>query len=126
MIPLHKVLWLHKLAIQHFGGSDGVRDWSALKSALERPFQTFDGIDLYHSPLSKGAALLESILVNHPFIDGNKRTAYVMLRYFLRLNHLDITASEDEKYDLIIEVASGKLKYNDIINWLSKHISQLK
>ena len=76
MIPLKEVEHIHKLLIDTFGGSHGVRDLSALLSALARPFQTFDNKELYPTPIDKAASLLESIVSNHPFIDGNKRTAY--------------------------------------------------
>lgn len=121
MIQIHIVLIFHKNAIEDFGGSHGVRDWEGLKSALERPFQTFDQQELYNDAVSKAAALLESILLNHPFVDGNKRSAYSIARYFLRKNNMDIFATENEKYDFIIAIASGNMDFDSIIDWLSKH-----
>ena len=90
MIPIKEVEQLHQILIAKFGGSHGIRDKSALESALARPFQTFDKKELYPSVLEKGASLIESILVNHPFIDGNKRTGYTLLRLFLLQNAIDI------------------------------------
>lgn len=83
MISVVEVEQLHKLLIDQFGGSHGIRDMTALESAILRPFQTFDNHDLYPSVIDKAASLVESILVNHPFIDGNKRTGYLVLRLFL-------------------------------------------
>ncbi len=74
MISVVEVEQLHKLLIDQFGGSHGVRDMAALDSALSSPFQTFDNHDLYPSVIDKAASLIESMLINHPFIDGNKRT----------------------------------------------------
>ena len=80
MIKLEDVLKIHKLLIDQFGGSHGVRDKSSLNSAINRPFATFDQQELYPEPMDKAAAILESIVTNHPFIDGNKRTGYVLAR----------------------------------------------
>lgn len=74
MIHLEDVINIHEFLIDKFGGSHGIRDVSLLKSALARPFQTFDQVDLHKSHVEKAAALIESIITNHPFVDGNKRT----------------------------------------------------
>lgn len=71
--------------------------------------------------MEKAASLIESILVNHPFIDGNKRTGYTLLRLFLLSNDLDIIASQDNKYEFVINIASGTLKYDRILSWLKKN-----
>lgn len=118
MISKAQAELIHQLLITEFGGSSGIRDEQLLESALSRPFQTFDGRELYPTPIQKAAALLESILVNHPFIDGNKRTGYVLMRLLLIQSGLDIKASEEEKYQLVIRMASGKSNYKDIIYWL--------
>lgn len=76
MILVEEVEKLHAFLINRFGGSHGIRDRETLLSALSRPYQTFDGSDLYETIHQKAASLIESILINHPFIDGNKRTGY--------------------------------------------------
>jgi len=121
MIPIKEVEQLHRILIDKFGGSHGIRDNSALQSALARPFQTFDGKELYTSVLEKAASLIESILINHPFIDGNKRTGYILLRLFLIQNGIDINASQDNKYEFVIDIASGILKYEGIVSWLTSN-----
>ena len=65
--------------LKDFGGSSGVRDIGLLESAIARPFQTFGGEDLYHSPFAKAAAVAESLIINHPFVDGNKRTGIIVM-----------------------------------------------
>ena len=70
MISIEEVIRLHELSIKFFGGSSGVRDTEMLESALARPFQTFGGVELYESIFEKSAALLESLIKNHPFVDG--------------------------------------------------------
>jgi death on curing protein len=77
MISIKEAEQIHKILIDTFGGAHGIRDLSALESALSRPFQTFDDKELYPTAIDKAAALAESILNNHPFVDGNKRTGYV-------------------------------------------------
>lgn len=118
MIPLSEAEQIHTLLIDTYGGSHGVRDREGLKSALARPFQTFDNNELYPSILEKAASLIESILINHPFVDGNKRTGYTLLRLFLLKHDLDINASPDNKYKFVINIASGTLHYEGIIAWL--------
>lgn len=113
---------IHSLAIARFGGSDGLREAGLLSSAIMRPAATFDGIELYPSPLDKAAALAESIVKNHPFSDGNKRTGYILMRLQLLESGLDIAASEDEKYDFIIQIAEGKLDYDAILSWLKNRL----
>ncbi|MDP4265129.1 MAG: type II toxin-antitoxin system death-on-curing family toxin [Bacteroidota bacterium] len=121
MIPIKEVEQLHRILIDKFGGLHGIRDNAALESALARPFQTFDGRELYSPVLEKAASLSESILINHPFIDGNKRTGYTLLRFFLIQNGIDITASQDNKYEFVIDIASGTLKYEGIVSWLTSN-----
>lgn len=122
MIEVKEVLAIHSNILAQTGGSDGVRDISLLESALARPFQSFGGQDFYPDPIDKSAALLESIVKNHPFMDGNKRTGYVLMRSYLLYNGINITATEDQKYDFVIAVAEGRLDYEGIKVWLQAHI----
>ena len=121
MIDLQEVLRIHQLVMEKFGGSSEVRDLNALKSALNRPFATFDRNDLYPSPVEKAAALIESIVINHPFVDGNKRMGYIIMRLLLLKMQFDIRATQDEKYDFVIKIASGKLTIEQITAWLKDH-----
>ena len=121
MIPLSQAERVHKILIDQFGGSHGIRDHGTLSSALSRPYQTFDGKELYPVAIQKAAALIESILINHPFVDGNKRTGYVLMRLLLIEHGFDIAATQDEKYQFVIRIASGKSNFNDIVYWLEHH-----
>ncbi len=114
MIEIDHVVEIHSILISKYGGLDGIRDKKLLDSAINRPFATFDGIELYDSIEEKGAAIVQSILTNHPFFDGNKRTGYVLMRLFLRLNGKDIIAAENEKYDFVISIAQGKMNIDQI------------
>jgi death on curing protein len=122
MISVKEAEAIHKILIDAFGGSHGVRDLPLLDSALARPFQTFENADLHSTPILKAASLIESVLINHPFIDGNKRTGYVLMRILLISNGLDINASQEEKYDFVINIASGQAKFEQIVDWLTKHV----
>ncbi len=122
MIEIQDAIRVHEILIDQFGGSKGVRDLAQLESALARPFQTFDPKDLYLSPIEKAAALIESILINHPFIDGNKRVGYVLMRLFIIGNGSDIIASQDEKYDFVIKITKGDLRYSEIVDWLMRNV----
>jgi len=123
MISEKEVLEIHSILIERFGGSNGIRDSELLNSALYRPFQTFDGQELYPTPIDKAAAILESIVKNHPFIDGNKRTGYVLARLLLMNEQVDIAANEEKKYLLLISVSTGELSFDQIKEWLEKHSS---
>ena len=120
MINQEDVLKIHKILIDQFGGSHGVRDEGSLNSAINRPFATFDQHELYPAPIEKAAALLESIVTNHPFIDGNKRTGYVLARLLLLKSGLDIEATQEDKYELVIAVSKGEWKFEQIKNWLKE------
>ena len=124
MISVKEVEEIHKILIAAFGGSHGIRDMASLDSALARPFQTFGNDDLYPTPIHKAAALIESLLINHPFVDGNKRTGYVLMRIFLISNGLDINATQEDKYIFVINIATGKAKFEEIIDWLTKHVEE--
>ncbi len=93
MITVDEVLVLHDLSINFFGGSPGIRDINLLESAVARPFQTFNNNDVYISVFEKATALLESIVKNHPFADGNKRTGFLSSLIFLKRNNLKLIAS---------------------------------
>jgi death on curing protein len=124
MILISEVEQLHRLLIEEFGGAHGIRDKNALEAAIARPFQTFDNKELYPSILEKAASLIESLIINHPFIDGNKRTGYTLLRLFLLKNGLDLTATQDNKYEFVINIASATLKYEGILQWLGKNTAK--
>jgi len=118
MITLKEALIIHELAIEKFGGGSGVRDMGLLESALQRPNATFDQQELYPTPIDKAAAIIESIVKNHPFSDGNKRTGYILMRLILLKSNLDIKANEEEKYQFVISIAEGKSNFDEIKFWI--------
>ena len=118
MIELRDVLNIHNILIDKFGGSKGVRDQGSLESAINRPFASFDNQDLYPTPSDKAAAILESILINHPFVDCNKRIAYVLMRLILLDNGLDLVANQEDKYKMVISASTGDIRFDDIKKWI--------
>ena len=121
MIHETEIVYIHDLLIERYGGLVGIRGYKFLSSALKRPFVTFDGKGLHNGIINKAAALMESIVSNHPFVDGNKRTGYMTMRLFLIKNGFDIEASQDDKFDFVIRVVSGKDDFYRIVEWLKKH-----
>jgi death-on-curing protein len=123
MITIKEVLHTHSALINQFGGKHGIKNLSALESALLRPFQKYNNKDLYSEVNEKAAALLESMLVTKPFQDGNMPAGYVLMRLLLLDEDLDLYATQVEKYDFIIATAAGELKFDDILSWLKTHVA---
>lgn len=118
MILINDVLALHEASIKDFGGAKGIRDIGLLESAIARPFQTFDGEDLYPTAIEKAAAFGESLIINHPFIDGNKRTGLLGIITLLFEYGIKLKASPETAYDFIIKISTGELKFEQIVAWL--------
>lgn len=125
MITLTKeqVLLLHKSIYDRYGGSYGVRDEGLLDSALEAPFMTFGGEDLYPDALEKIVRFGYGLVSNHPFHDGNKRIGALVLLTLLELNGYKIDATNKEFSDIIYEVASGSegKDFEALLDWIRKH-----
>lgn len=123
MIQLTKqqVIAVHSSLISTTGGTDGIRDYGLLESALQAPFQTFDGNELYPSLLQKAARLGYSIILNHPFIDGNKRIGIHIMLIFLALNGVAIQCTQSELIEVGVNLANGKWKSEELFTWLNIH-----
>ena len=122
--PLDKetVLRIHSAAIARFGGLDGVRDEGLLESALAQPFQTFDNTELYPSMAQKAARYAYGIESNHPFVDGNKRTATAVMGVFLRMNGHGFKPQHKELLATMIGVANGSISYEQLADWIEEQI----
>lgn len=117
-LTAEQVLFLHARLITETGGSHGVRDLGLLQSAIARPQASYEGVDLYPDLCTKAAALLDSLVRNHPFVDGNKRTAITAAALFLRFNGRGLTASNDEVAAFTLAAAVGEITLSDITAWL--------
>lgn len=113
-ISLDEVLELHADQISSFGGTPGVRDEGLLDSALAQPQATFGGQFLHPTISEQAAAYLYHIAMNHPFIDGNKRTAFAVMDTFLRLNGCALNLTDDRAYDLVMRVARGTMTKEEL------------
>lgn len=125
MINLQHVLRAHDNSIQSFGGGTGIRDEGSLLAAIARPYATFNQQDLYPSPTEKAAAIFESLIINHPFVDGNKRTAFIMLKLMLNLDGYDVMAFDDEKYKMTIAASAGEIRFDEIKLWIEEHLTSI-
>ena len=114
------VLYLHEQLIEAFGGAAGIRDEGALESALARPRASFAGQPLYPTLFEKAAALFESLCVNHPFVDGNKRVAYAGTGLFLELNGWRLQADTEDAVAFTLEVAAGKQGKEELRVWIEQ------
>ena len=115
------ILLLHNFAIDEFGGSHGLRDLGLLESAVMRPQATFDGIDLYKTVFDKAAALVHSLLMNHQFVDGNKRTAVFSVMTFLELNGCLFNARQKEVIEYALYIENSQPEIEEISVWLKNH-----
>ena len=116
-----QILMLHQQLVEQTGGSDGIRDEGLLDSALSVPFQSFDNTDVYPSLQQKAARLCFGLVKNHPFVDGNKRIGAHAMLVFLAVNGVELTYTQTELSDIILQVAAGEKEYPDLLDWLIRH-----
>lgn len=115
-------LAVHDRQLAEHGGGTGVRDIGLLEGALARPQQRHAYGDPSPDLAELAASLAHALARNHPFVDGNKRTAHVCYRVFLRLNGGDLVASDEEKYAMMIGLSEGSLSEADFATWLRAHL----
>lgn len=124
MIRLTKqqVILLHKEIIAESGGSPEIRDEGLLESALNAPFQTFSGTELYPTILEKAARLGYSLIKNHAFVDGNKRIGAHTMLVFLALNDIEVEYEDNDFTQLILGIAAGEISAEQLLAWLQSHV----
>ncbi|MEL6931180.1 MAG: type II toxin-antitoxin system death-on-curing family toxin [Cyanobacteria bacterium J06600_6] len=121
-LTLEEVMSLHRQIFGRSGKTAGVRDMGSLESAVAQPSMTFGGEDLYPTLIDKAAALGFSLVMNHPFVDGNKRTGHAAMETFLVMNSLEISASVDEQEAVILSLAAGSLSREKFTKWLESKV----
>jgi death-on-curing protein len=121
-VSVEQLLRLHERHIERFGGSPGLRDRGALESAAARPAMTFGGDDLYPDLAAKAAALLHSVVMNHPFVDGNKRVGAAAAELLLTVNGAGLPATDTELEEITLAVARGEMAIEPLTIWFRQRI----
>lgn len=122
-LSLAEVVEIHRDQIERYGGRPGIRDSGLLQSAVAVPHATMGGEYLHGDLFEMAAAYLFHIVKNHPFVDGNKRTALVVMRTFLKLNGQDLTASQETKYHAVMGLAERSLSEAEFADWVRERLT---
>jgi death-on-curing protein len=123
-LTLEEVILLHSRLIQRTGGAGGARDLGLLESAVAPPRASFGGEDLYPDLWSKAAALMHSLIHNHPFVDGNKRTAITAMGIFLELNGHEFAANNEAALTFTRRVLKEKMELEEMAAWVRAHVAE--
>lgn len=124
-LTLAELIELHRRIIEQSGGSHGVRDLGLAESALAQPQMSFGGSDLYPSLAEKAAALCFSLVMNHPFVDGNKRIGHAAMETFLVLNGFELDANVDDSESAILRLAASQLGREVFAEWVARHVTEV-
>ena len=116
-----EVILIHERVLDQSGGARGVREYGLLDSAVARPRATFGGREAYHDLFAKTAALGHSLALNHPFVDGNKRTAWEAMHTFIEENGYSLLATTDEIVELVFGIEDKTMGLEEIAAWLKAH-----
>ena len=122
-LTIAEVLELYARVVAIGGGAFAIRDLGALESAIAQPRSTFDGVELYASLEEKAAALGFSLILNHPFVDGNKRIGHAAMEVFLVLNGLQLRADVSDAETMILGVAAGTVAREVFVQWIRAHMT---
>lgn len=121
-LSLEQLLQIHALVVDTTGGSIGLRDLGRLEAAIATQTQNVFGVELYPTVTEKTAAIIRSIIADHPFVDGNKRTAMLTGLTLLEINNVRFTAQTGEIENFAVQIATDKFDVPAIANWLHNHI----
>jgi len=124
-LTLGEVLELHLRVVAQTGGATALRDLGALESAVAQPRMTFGGEDLYPDVAANAAALAFSLILNHPFVDGNKRVGHAALETFLVLNGFELDTPVSDAEQVVLEVARGARERAALVEWIRSHVRPL-
>ena len=120
-LSLEEVIYIHSEVVKETGGSDGIRDRGLLDSAVNTPFQSFGGYDVYPEIYDKAARLGFSLAENHAFVDGNKRIAVIAVLEFLSANGIEIDCTESELSSMFYKLAASEVTFEDLVKWIKGH-----
>lgn len=124
-LTFEQILVIHEDQIERYGGISGIRELSLLESAIFRPQTTFSGEDLYKTHFEKAAALIHSLIMNHAFIDGNKRTATAAMLVYLELNNITVRIKNDELVDTVLLIEKEKWTIEKIASWIENKTKEI-
>ena len=119
-----QILRIHAFQIERFGGLAGLRDNSGLEAAVSRPQMIFGGEDLYPDVAAKVAALMQSLVMNHPFIDGNKRVGAHAALLFVHANGTELQISPDDLTTMTLDLARGELNREELTIWFHQRLRE--
>lgn len=123
-LSAEQLVALHAFQIERFGGLSGIRDRGGLESAAARPAMTFGGEDLYPDIAAKAAALMHSLVMNHPFVDGDRRVGIAAAELFLELNGARLAASDAELEEPTLSAARGELAAESLAIWFRQRFGR--
>jgi death-on-curing protein len=124
-LTLNEVLYLHRRTNEQSGGAERVRELGGVESAVAQPQMTFGGEELYPTIESKATALCFSLVMNHPFVDGNKRIGHAAMETFLVLNGCELVANVDDAEKVILMLAAGDLTREELLEWVGSNLQRL-
>jgi death-on-curing protein len=124
-ITVDQVVRLHETILKETGGLRGIRDHGAVESAVARPFSSFGGFEPYESKFAKAAALIHSLIKNHPFVDGNKRTGITAGVLFLWVNGCRLTATQEAFEETAVSIAESQMDLDEIAEWLKANVTEV-
>lgn len=119
-----EIILIHQFLVEQYGGDDNIRDQELLDLSINSPYQTFDGEYLYEGIVKKAVHLCYSLVMNHPFVDGNKRIGAHCLVILLDANNYPLDYNQEELIDVIMGIASSKLSEDDLLIWVENHIKK--
>lgn len=120
-LSVEEIIYMHSEVLKATGGSEGIRDNGLLESAVNAPFQSFGGYDVYPTIYEKAARLGFGLAQNHAFIDGNKRIAAVAVLMFLRGNGIEINCTEFELFSEFYRLAASEITFEELVSWIKTH-----
>jgi len=116
-----QILLLHRELIYTHGGSDGIRDENLLDSAINAPFQVFADKSMFPSIQQKAVRLGFGLIMNHPFVDGNKRIGVHVMLTMLAMNGIELEHTQKELYEIILKVAASESTFEELLDWVLSH-----
>ena len=125
-LTLGELIELHRRVIEQSRGAEGIRDLGLAESALAQPQMSFGGTELYPTLADKAAALCFSLVMNHPFVDGNKRIGHASMEVFLVMNGFELTADIDDSESVILRLAAGELERVLFTEWVVRHVTEIE